>query len=497
MTPWTSLRLLALGLPLAGCAVGPDYRTPQLAVPASWGAAATTRPPAPPQLSAWWERLGDPTLNELVGEAVHGNLDVATAKAKIREARASYRVAAGALLPSVTGSASATRSDDGSNVSSSGDVTVSGPFNSFEAGLDASWEVDLFGANRRAVEAARYGLDAAKEELRATLLTLVGDVATNYAEARGYQARIALARRIAASQRETAALTRTKLEAGGSTAVDVANAAGQAATTEADIPTLIVSYTEAVNRLSVLTGRDPAALGKRLERPRPIPVPKLPIPTGVPADILRTRPDVRLAERQYAQATAEIGQAEAARYPSISLAGSIATSGVEVGDLAKSSSISWSFGPTLTVPIFNGGELAAAVDVEEAQRDQFFLAYRASVLTALEDVENAIVGLSQERQRSRKLAVAAKAYREAATLSGELYRSGSTSFLEVLDAERSLYSAEDSLIASRVAITTNYIALNKALGGGWDGTIDPSRPEVVDTNTGPHLPSTPAPKQQP
>lgn len=355
-----------------------------------------------------------------------------------------------------------------------------------EAGFDASWEIDLFGGRRSAVEAARYGMDAAEEDLRATLLTLIGDVASNYVEARGYQARIGLARRTAASQRETVALTRARLEAGAASAVDVANASGQASSTEADIPSLEAAQAQAVHRLSVLTGRPPAALADRLRKTAPIPSPKLPIPTGIPADILLARPDIRLAERQYAQATANIRQAEAERYPAVSLTGNIATTGLKLGDLGNSSTISWSFGPTLSVPVLNAGQLAAA-DVARAQRDQYFVAWRASVLTALEDVENAIVALARERVRNGRLATSVRHYRDGASLARTLYQSGSTSFLELLEAERSLYSAEDALIQSRVSIATDYIALNKALGGGWDGLVDSAKPEVVDTGTGPRL----------
>lgn len=485
--------LLVIALPLASCAVGPDYQKPLLDVPARWGSAKTTKAPRPAELAEWWRRLNDPLLNELIREAVAGNLNVATAKAKIREARASYRQTRGALFPSLTGSASITRSDNGSNVSSGGDITVTGPLTQHQAGFDASWELDLFGANKRAVEAAFYGMDTAEEDLRATLLTLIGDVSAYYVEARGYRARAALARRTAASQRETVTLTQSKFAAGASSAVDVANAAGQAATTEANIPDLEASYAEAVHRLSVLTGRAPAALTGRLAKSASIPRPRLPIPIGIPADTLLTRPDVRLAERQYAQYTAKIGQAEAARYPSVSLTGDVATSGTRIGDLGKSSSISWSFGPTLTVPIFNGGQLEAAVEVAQAQRDQYFIAYRAAVLTALEDVENAVVALAQQRIKSRSLTTSVGHYRQAASLGRSLYQSGSQSFLNLLEAERSLYSAEDSLIASQVAITTAYIALNKALGGGWNGFVDVSKPEVVDTNTGPHLMRVPDP----
>ncbi|RWD29451.1 efflux transporter outer membrane subunit [Mesorhizobium sp.] len=471
---------------LSGCVVGPDYQKPLLAMPASWSGQKAVKPAKPAQLSQWWQRLRDPELNALVEEAVAGNLDVATAKAKIREARASYRQSVGKLLPSAEGSASATRNRTAAT--SSGTAT-STTYDQYEAGFDASWELDLFGANRRSVEAASYGLDASEESLRSTLLTLVGDVASNYIQARGYQTRIALARRSAASQRQTAELTRTMALAGTATAADVAKAMGQANSTEAEIPTLEASYAEAVHRLSVLTGRPPAALTERLKRAKPIPAPRLPIPTGIPADILLTRPDVRMAERQYAQSTAKIGQAEAARYPSVSLTGDISTTSLKLGDLGKNSTIGWSFGPSLSVPLFNGGQLRAAVDVAKAQRDQYFIAYKAAVLTALEDVENSTVSLSQERIRNGRLASSAKSYGEAARLERTLYKAGETGLLDVLDAERSAYSADDTLLQSRVSIATDYIALNKALGGGWDGVVDSTTPEIIDVTTGPRFAS--------
>lgn len=483
--------LVLVAIMLSGCAVGPDYQMPLLATPAQWSGAEATKPSRPPELANWWTRLRDPLLAQLVEEAIDGNLDVATAKARIREARAGYRQAVGGLFPAITNSESVRHSKGASSQSqaatSSSATSNASPSFLYQAGFDASWELDLFGANRRSVEAAAYGVDAADENLRSVLLILVGDVASNYVQARGYQARIALARRTALSQDETTQITRNRLAAGTASAADVANATGQAATTRAAIPTLEISYAEAAHRLSILTGRPPAALDDRLEKARPIPAPKLPIPTGVPADILLARPDLRLAERQYAQHTARIGQAEAALYPGVSLTGNIATAGTKLGDLGKNSSISWSFGPTVSVPIFNGGKLRAAVEVAQAQRDQYFLAYRSSVLAALREVEDALVSLGKERARSRTLAASATAYRQAVSLSQSLYKAGSSSFLDVLTAERSLYGAEDALLQSRVLIATDFIALNKALGGGWDGYIDASKPEVVDANTGPHM----------
>ena len=309
---------------LAACTVGPDYKMPTPPVPGSWSgkdnahavAVADLKASTAPALSRWWLALDDATLNRLIEMARGQNLDLAAAKAKIREARATYRQVGGALSPTLDGTGSANRSRSNGSVGTN-----------FQAGFDASWELDLFGGKQRRVEAAAYSLDVAQEDLRDSMLTLIGDIASNYVSARGFRARIALARRTAGSLRETEELTRTMFQAGSTSGADMANAAGQASSTEANIPTLEVSYAQAVHRLSVLTGQPPAALTGMIENAAPIPTPVKPVPAGVPADILLTRPDVRSAERQLAQYTALIGEAEAARYPSISLTGSISTSG--------------------------------------------------------------------------------------------------------------------------------------------------------------------------
>ncbi|WP_395065775.1 efflux transporter outer membrane subunit [Paraburkholderia silvatlantica] len=490
------LVLLALGSLLGGCVVGPDYRKPLIAVPDQWAREKNSDSAAPPDLSHWWTRLHDRMLSQLIDEAVGGNLDVATAAARIREARAVYRQAGGALLPSLNGTASATRSSGGAaalqagtagTVSNTASPVAGNPGKLFQAGFDASWELDLFGANRRAVEAAKYGMEAAQWNLRSMLLTLIGDVASGYVQARGYQARLALARETAASQEDTARLTRLRFEVGAATGLDAANAAGQAETTRSMIPTLETAYAQAVHGLSLLTGQPPEALMARMDKVEPIPVPELPVPVGVPAQILLSRPDVRLAEREYARYTARVGQAEAARYPSVRLIGNVTTSGTQFGDLIQRSSIGWSFGPSITIPLFSGGRLEASTEIAQAQRDQYFIAYRASVLNALKDVENASVALSRETGRLQSLQASAASYGNAATLAHTLYQAGASGFLDVLIAERSLYSAQDSLIESQVLVARDYIALNKALGGGWDGQIDTSTPVVRDTDTGPHL----------
>ena len=477
---------------LNSCSVGPDYEAISLALPAHWANArpANGKSHTAPSLDAWWKNFGDPLLNRLIDEAVAGNLDVAAAKAKVREARALRREAAGALLPKVesTGSAERMKTADTTLQTSNTALQTPGAIsNQFQGGFDVSWELDIFGANARAVEAAAYNEQASEEDLRTVLLTLVGDVASYYAEARGYQARIALAKSTAASQKHTAELVRAKLEAGTSSLLDTAKAEAQSHATEANVPGYEASFAQAVHRLSILTGREPGTLSKLMSAVKPIPAPRKPLPAGLPAEILRNRPDVRAAERRLAERTAKIGQAEAALYPSVSLLGAISTTGAKIGDLGRGSTIAWSWGPTLTVPIFQGGKLIAARDAAMAQRDQYFIAWHSAILTALQDVENALVSLSSERKTIKKLALAVADYRKAEELSRTQYTAGKASFLDVLDAERSAYSEDDMLLQHQVAMTKAYITLAKALGGGWSREVDCSRGEIVDEKTAPHL----------
>ncbi|MCD9292853.1 efflux transporter outer membrane subunit [Bradyrhizobium diazoefficiens] len=470
---------------LAGCAVGPDYMgPPRVTLPTQW-ANAPRHQRGTGEFGRWWFRLRDSLLTQLIGEAVEANPSLAKAKASVREARATVAQTASGLFPSVTGSGSVTDNKT-SSAGSSGVAIGTSPYTLYQAGFDASWELDLLGGTQRNIEAAIRSEQSAEDELRYSLVTLLGDVAAYYVDARGYQARIALARRTAASQRDTERLTRTKYEAGSATAVDLAKASAQAASTEANIPTYEAALAADTHRLGILLGRAPTAVSGLFAKSAPVPAPRMPLPTGVPADLLTNRSDVASAERKLAQATAKIGAAEADRYPSISLTGSVGTSAIRAGDLAKYSSVSWSVGPSITVPVFDAGKRYATVRIAEAQRDQAFATFHSTLLSALEDVENALVALSREKARAGKLAEAAKNYREAARLSRSLFETGSSNFLDVLDAERSLYSAEDSLIQSQVAIAKYYVTLAKALGGGWVDPVDAATPLIVDANTGPH-----------
>ncbi|GAA5095958.1 efflux transporter outer membrane subunit [Bartonella acomydis] len=470
--------VLLFFLILSGCMVGPNYQKTSFRVPAQWGQQSAQTTGRAVKIAGWWRHLNDPILNALMNDAIAENNNIAIAKARVREARASLGQTVGSLLPNVVNSVSGTRSD-----SASPSGILERAFTQYHGGFDASWELDFFGGHKRAVEAARYGLEASVEDMRAIMVTLLGDVATNYVQLRGWQQKLLIVRQIASSQRKTYELIRSKLTAGDASELDVSNAQGQVANTEADISQMEANLAMSIHRLSVLTGRVPTALQDLLQKNAEhakIPQPKWPIPAGIPADILLTRPDLRRAERQYAQATARIGQRQADLYPSLTLTGSISTATEKINQLWKSSTIGWSFGPGIRFPLFNGGQIMASVEVARAQRDQAFIAYRSAVLSALEDVENALIRLTKEHQRLEKLIIADKASLRSLQLSRRLFENGNTSFLELLNANRSYYSAQMALKDSRVSLVTQYVALMKALGGGWDGVVDVSRPEVVD-----------------
>lgn len=463
---------------LASCvAVGPDYRKPEVPTPDNWNSGAHTKAPA---LTEWWKDLGDPVLNQLVTDGIAGSTNVADAKAKIRQARAQLLLAGGSIFPTLDGTASLSRQG----------LLSSNGANKSNLGFSTKWELDLFGGNHRGVEAAYYNVESANARLRAALITLIGDIATNYAQLRGVQAQIAIARRNSVSQERTVALTRTRFQAGQISQVDLLSAQTQAISTRSQIPELEVSYATYLNNLMVLTGKSAVLLAKTLEKSRPVPSVPKETPSGLPATILLRRPDLRAAERDYASATARIGQAEAGLYPSVSLTGNISTSGANFGDLARLSTIGWNFGPSLSIPLFQGGKLNAAVETAQASRDLAFIAYNKAILTALSEVENASLALSQNRLRFLELQTIASNSRKISQLTLEQFEVGSKGFIDVLNAQRELLSSEMNLNQVRTGLVVNYIALQKALGGGWDGAIDVDKPEITDGYTGPHIVKT-------
>jgi multidrug efflux system outer membrane protein len=464
---------------LGGCAVGPDYRRPETKVPENWNgqevvtkALASQTKIEPVELVEWWQAFNDPALSSLVEMAVRSNLDLRQAEARIRQARAARGVAGAPLWPQVDVSAIYERSQ-----SSSATVTTGGPAIAtagglrelFQVGLDASWELDIFGGTRRNIEAATADLKAAVEDHRDVLITLVGDVGTNYINLRGLQQQIAIARKNLKAQQHTAEITRKRYEAGFVGALDVANANAQVATTESQIPVLESSARAAIYSLGVLLGREPAALEKDLSREGPIPPTPPEIPVGLPSELVRRRPDIRRAEAQLHAATARIGVATADLFPKFSLTGSFGFSSndlTKLGNLASSKF--WSFGPSVTWPIFAGGRIYWNIKVQDALQEQALLTYQKTVLTALKDVETALVAYAKEQEHRKSLSAAVTQNRRAVELAMTLYVAGKTDFLNVLTVQLNLYNSENALVQSTRAVDTNLVALYKALGGGWE-----------------------------
>lgn len=476
----SSLRIAAAlviaGLAMA-CSVGPNYTRPEVTLPDHWsevGEDGTASGPA--DLTQWWTTFNDPLLNSLVTRAVASNLDLRQAQARIREARAVRAATAAGEWPTVDVSGSYSRNrSSGNAVGSPGQGAVAAPRSGavleqslYRTGFDSSWEIDVFGGVRRSVEAADATIEASVEDRRAVLVTLLGDVARNYMDLRGFQQRIDVARANLKTQQETVDLTRVRFEAGLASDLDVAQAEGQLNTTAAQIPALDASLKQAAHRISVLIGLEPAALWDELAITEPIPSLPPEVLAGLPSELLRRRPDIRRAERQLAAATAQIGVATADLFPKFSLTGAFGLQSVSASDWFTGGSRFWSVGPTIRWPIFDAGRIRANIEVRNAQQEQLLIQYQKSILTALEDVENSLVSYSREQQRNRSLVAAVAANRRAFEMANELYIRGLSDFLTVLEAQRSLYASESDLSQSQAAMATDLVALYKALGGGWE-----------------------------
>ena len=489
-------RLLpSLGLALcliatAGCAVGPDYKRPETKVPDNWnGQEVVTKDtpskttPDPAALAEWWQAFNDPSLNALVEMAIRANLDLRLAEARIRQARASLRVAGGAVWPEVDASALYQKSQGSSELETGGAIATTNAIRQIvQVGLDASWEIDVFGGLRRNIEAAGADLRAAVEDRRDVLIILVGDVGSNYINLRGFQQQIDIARKNLEAQKHNADIIQKRHDAGFVGGLDVANARAQVATTEATIPIFESSARAAIYNLGVLLGRDPAALEKDLIKAGPIPPSPPEVPVGLPSDLIRRRPDIRRAEAQLHAATARIGVATADLFPKFNLTGSFGYASSDLAKLWKTDSKFWSWGPTISWPIFAGGRLWWTVKVQDALAEQALLTYQKTVLTALKDVETALVAYAKQQETRKSLFEAVVNNRKAVELAMTLYLAGKSDFLNVIIAQRSLFTTEDALSQSTRTVDTNLIALYKALGGGWEKEPPPAAPKTGEAS---------------
>jgi multidrug efflux system outer membrane protein len=475
---WISLAMVT------GCMVGPNFQRPQVQVPAQWTGpthAPGTRPPtlAEQELARWWGVFQDPILAGLVETAIESNLDLKQAEARIRQARAARGIAASGLGPTVDSSGSfqrrrspATSTGGGERPGAAGSKSGGVISNQYQAGFDAGWELDIFGGVRRGIEAADADLQAAVEGRRDVLVTLTAEVARNYVDLRVFQQQIAIARQNLQAQQHSAKLTRQRFEAGFVSGLDVANADAQVATTAAQIPLLEASSRQAIYNLGVLLGREPAALLEELSPVSEIPAVPPSVPVGIPSDLLRRRPDIRQAEAEIHAATARIGVATADLFPKFNLTGAVGFQAGSLGSLFDWISRFWSFGPSISWQVFASGRNLSNIELQKAFEEESLIVYRQTVLAALQEVENVLIASAKEQEHRRELAAAVAANRKAVDLATRLYVEGQTDFLNVLEAQRSLYSSEDALTRSNGTVSTNLIALYKALGGGWQAAVD-------------------------
>ena len=452
-----------ISLMAAACAVGPNYKAPATPPAAFQNADPAVFTAANPE-AEWWKAFGDPVLDQLVGQAFSANLDLKIAVARVAEARALFTEQKLDLLPHVTADGTYAKSNQ-QQPGSNGQRVES---QTYQAGFDAGWEIDLFGRVRRGVEAAGAEAGAAQAELRDAQVTVAAEVARNYLELRGAQARLKVATRNLETQRETLRLTKVRFDAGAGSPIDVASAQARLNATEAAIPVLITAEKRANYRLAVLTGQRPGALDALLV-PRETDVRPLvtALPIGEAGELLRRRPDVQAAERRLASSTAQVGVATADLFPRVSVTGFVGfLSGTSAG-FGNSASKAWSVAPTVSWPALDLGSAHARLRAAKARDDAALANYDQTVLRALEDLENALVSYRQQQAQLNSLTDQAAASRRAAELARIQYKEGGIDFLVLLDAERTLLAAEDALSVAETGVNTDVVAIYKALGGGW------------------------------
>ncbi len=463
-------------LTLAGCATRITKAGSPTTTPSAWSSVGqSTAQASAGDLSQWWSRFGDSTLSSLIEQALRANPNLRIAQARLHEARAQRNLAAANRLPTIgaSGSISGQQAIGGPSgpqgaIVAGGSAASTGSGNLYSAVLDASWEPDVFGIKRYALKGAQADLQATQNDLYSTQVSLVAEVASNYSDLRTFQKRLRIARENEASQAQTAQITEWRAEAGLVSSVDVEQARTNLAQTGAQIPSLEASVAQAQHRLGILLGLSPGALKEQLA----VSAPNLPVPdqvaVGIPAEILRQRPDVKAAEQRIIAETARLAKARAARYPSFSLTGSI---GAELitGALSSGTSIgTWAGSAAQT--IFDGGRIRQQINIQSAVQERAVATYESTVLTALEDVENALVSFEKNRQRLAALNTARGAAHNAASLARNRYSAGLTDFQTVLDTERTVLSIEDSIATTEGDRITALIKLYKAMGGGWSST---------------------------
>ena len=494
------LEILAC-LVTAGCTVGPNFEPPTTSTPPqvfdrTQSAQASSKAVESGFTADWWTLFNDSTLNALEQQLADANLDVAAASARLRQSRAEQRVAGAAEYPTLDGAASYNReraspngilgllgvSPTGSPLESASGSTPLGAaalppppsgspaYNLYQAGFDASWEIDIWGRNRRGVEAASALADASYEDRNAVLLSARAELARDYIELRDTQSLLRIAKQNLDIARNTTKLTQIRVHEGVTTDLDVANASAQVESIESLIPTLESRCETTINAIGVLLAEEPGALAQTLGEPHD--VPELPgqVPIGFPSELMQRRPDIRRAEAQLHAATASIGMAKADFYPRISLNGSAGLQSLQLSNLANWASGQFVVGPSLTIPIFEGGRLKGTLHLREAQQQEAAIVYKHTVLEAWREVDDALVVYDAEQQRRDRLTTVVTLNQRALSIAQQRYKAGAVDYLDVLNVQKQLLDGQSNLEQSKATVAANLITLCKALGGGWEST---------------------------
>lgn len=479
------LSLLTLAFWLAGCAVGPDYEAPKPQLPGGYHLmdaqqASKTAPGA--VNTRWWQTFNDPQLNSLIDRAVEGNLTLQQAVLRIAGARQELAQARGGLFPSLNGSAKVTRqqlglegllkangaTDQLDSETASQLSSLDQPVTLYQGSFDASWELDLWGKVRRRVELADAQTQAAIEQRNDALVSLEAEVARAYLQLRGAQATVATLEQQIAVAQQSWELTQSQQRNGLAPLTDVENARAQLSSLQAQLPQYQSQARQAMNGLAVLLGKTPGALDNELFTPKAMPALPQVVPVGIPATLARRRPDIRQAEATLHAQTANIGVSVAQLFPSLSLTGQLGVRNTDISYLDNWSSHFYSVGPSLSIPIFQGGRLVSSVKLARAQQASAALDYRQTVLTALQDVENALVSYRADQARVTALDETTGSLQRAFDLASDSYRQGISTFIDVLDAQRQLAQAQEQATQARMQSALDLVALYKALGGGWE-----------------------------
>jgi NodT family efflux transporter outer membrane factor (OMF) lipoprotein len=510
---------------LAGCTLGPNFKEPNPWAPSSWFAsrppqAATPSEVTPAPLEAsWWQVFGDPVLTGLEEQVASSNLDIRLATFRLQESRLQRGVTAADEYPSANGNGSYTREKiadrgvigilggGGGGGSSSSTATAAngltgtmggvptsvtsgssgGPglhvpaFNLFQSGFDATWEIDFWGRVRRQVESADAQIQVSAEARRDSMVTVLAELARDYFQLRGEQRDLQIAQDELASEQQSLRLTQERARGGLTTGLDVANASAQVGTTAATIPQLQAQVATSINAISLLLGETPGALRAQLETPAPVPPVPPAVPVGLPSELAERRPDIRRAAANLHAATADIGAAEADFFPKFTIAGSIGAQAVQfknLGNLGPYGALQYSGGPSVSIPVFEGGRLKYTLELRKAQQQEAAVQYQQTVLQAFHDVDNALTNYAAEQLRREQLARAVDQARRALALARQQYVGGLSTFLDVLTAQRTALQTEEAYADSTTTVSSNLVQLYKALGGGWEGSFP--RTEAAD-----------------